>query len=560
MRKGKAHFVGRSSIAAALALLGATPLAAVPRLVGAAEPHSKYAVAAQDEATARAVIETLEQGGSAVDAAIAGSAMLGVTAPVSCGLGGGGLTLVYDAVQKKTFALDYRETAPAGYGLDTYRSKAPGSPIGVPGEVAGLVELFGRWGKRTLAEDLAPAVRAAENGFAVTKHVADSAASHAKVFLNTPYGSVFAPRGVLAKAGERVTHPQLGATLRRVGVEGKKAFYDGPVAAELVEVARAAGSPLAASDLASYHVFDREPLRKSWEGYDVVTMPPPSGGGIILLETLGIYSKAELANMGHGTAGYVHMLAEAMRGAIADRLRTVGDPALTPDRSAELLAPDRLKARRARIASERTHVPERFSFVEPGTTALVVADAKGNVVALTTTVNNPFGSGVYAPRSGVLLNDELSDFTDPATAMRFGAAPGPNAPRGGARPTSSMTPTIVFRDGAPEVVLGGSGGARIPVNLVQVLLCRLVFNKGLEACVSAPRFWPQTTGPTLAYNAEQLPPIPVQLDLIERGEQIKVLTFEDVTAIQIVAFDRTNGEPRMLAAADPRKGGVALVR
>jgi gamma-glutamyltranspeptidase/glutathione hydrolase len=291
-------------------------------------------------------------------------------------------------------------------------------------------------------------------------------------------------------------------------------------------------------------------------------MPPPSGGGIILLETLAVYSKAELVNMGFGTAGYVHMLAEAMRGAIADRLRTVGDPAFTPDRSAELLAPDRLRARRARIASERTHTPERFPLVEPGTSALVVGDAKGNVVALTTTVNNPFGSGVYAPRSGVLLNDELSDFTDPATAARFGAAPGPNAPRGGARPSSSMTPTIVLRDGAPEVVLGGSGGARIPVNVVQVLLCRLVFAKTLDACVAGPRFFPQNMGPTLAYNIDQLPAIPVQLDLIDRGEQLKLLTYDDVSAVQIVAFDRATGggEPRLLAAADPRKGGVALVR
>ena len=294
--------------------------------------------------------------------------------------------------RKESFAFDYREIAPVGYGLDTYRSKAAGAPIGVPGEVAGLVELHGRWGKRSFADDLAPAVRAAENGFVVTRHVGDNLASHAKLFLNTPYGIVFAPRGVLAKAQERVTNRELGATLRRIGAEGRKAFYEGPVAAEIVEVARAAGSPLALSDLASYDLREREPIRKTWEGYEVVTMPPPSGGGIILLETLGIYSKAELTNMGFATGGYVHMLAEAMRGAIADRLRTVGDPAFTPDRSAELLAPDRLKARRARIASERTHAPPRFELNEPGTSALVVADAKGNVVALTTTVNGSFGS------------------------------------------------------------------------------------------------------------------------------------------------------------------------
>jgi len=220
-----------------------------------------------------------------------------------------------------------------------------------------------------------------------------------------------------------------------------------------------------------------------------------------------------------------------------------------------------LRARRAWIGSERTHAPQRFALNGTGTSALVVADAKGNVVALTTTVNAPFGSGVFAPRSGVLLNDELTDFTDPETTARFGAAPGPNAPRGGARPASSMTPTIVLRDGAPEVVAAGSGGSRIPVNLVQVLLCRLVFAKTLEACVAAPRFFVPANGPTLSYNAEQVPPLAVQLDLLERGEQLKLITYPDVTAIQIVTLDRAGGgEPRLLAAADPRKGGVALVR
>ena len=145
---------------------------------------------------------------------------------------------------------------------------------------------------------------------------------------------------------------------------------------------------------------------------------------------------------------------------------------------------------------------------------------------------------MLAPQSGVLLNDELTDFTDPETAARFGAAPGPNAPRGGARPASSMTPTIVFKDGAPEIAAAGSGGSRIPVNLAQVLLCRLVFNKALDACVAAPRFFVPATGPMLSYNAEQLPPLAVQLDLIERGEQLKLMTGDDVSAIQIVMLDR----------------------
>jgi gamma-glutamyltranspeptidase/glutathione hydrolase len=167
---------------------------------------------------------------------------------------------------------------------------------------------------------------------------------------------------------------------------------------------------------------------------------------------------------------------------------------------------------------------------------------------------------VFAPKSGGHLNDAHTDFTDPETAARFGAAPGPNAPRGGARPTSSMAPTILFRDGSPEMIVSGSGGSRIPVNLVQVALCRLVFNKSLDACVAAPRFFVPAAGPTLSFNADQLPPIPVQLDLLERGEQIKVITYDDISAIQIVTLEHPGGEARMLAAADPRKGGVSIVR
>jgi len=292
----------------------------------------------------------------------------------------------------------------------------------------------------------------------------------------------------------------------------------------------------------------------------VVTMPAPSAGGVLLLDSLALFSKAELVTMGMGTANYTHMLAEAMRGALADRMRVSGDPAFTRDRTTELLAPDRMKARRARIASERTHAPPRFDLIEPGTSHLVVVDAKGNVVSMTTTINSPFGSGIFAPQSGILLNDELSDFTDFEIAARFGPLPGPNAPRGGARPVSSMTPTIVFRDGTPILALGGSGGMRIAGNVTQMLFCRLAFEQSLDRCLSAPRFFSPLTGPVLAYYADQVPAPGVQLDLMDRGEQIQVATGDDSTAVQMVAWDQRGGASRLVASGDPRKGGVGLVR
>jgi gamma-glutamyltranspeptidase/glutathione hydrolase len=526
----------------------------------AAENGSKFAVAAENDATARAALQILEQGGSAVDAAIAGSAMLGVTAPVSCGLGGGGFAIVYDSTEKKTSVFDYRETAPQKYDLATRRSKAPGAQIGVPGEAAGIVELFKRWGKKSLAEDLTPAAMAAETGFQVSRHLAKSLGLHPAFFAKTPYSAVFAPSGTLAQERDRVTNPALGATLKRIGAEGAKAFYEGPIAAEIADVAAMAGSPLTTSDLAAYRAAVREPIRATWEGYDVVTMPAPSAGGMILLQTLALFSKAELVSMGMGTANYTHMIAEAMRGALADRMHVSGDPGFVRDRTAEMLAPDRMKARRRVIASERTHAPPRFELVEHGTSHLVVVDAKGNVVSLTTTINDPFGSGVFAPRAGVVLNDELDDFTLPEAAARFGLSPGPNAPRAGARPVSSMTPTIVFRDGAPILALGGSGGLRIGANVTEMLLCRLAFGQGLERCLAMPRFFAPLTGPTLLYYADQIPPASVQLDLMERGEQIQVAPGDDATAVQMVAWDRSGPTLHLEAAADPRKGGVGLVR
>jgi gamma-glutamyltranspeptidase/glutathione hydrolase len=380
-----------------------------------------------------------------------------------------------------------------------------------------------------------------------------------ELITSGPLAAIFA-RGPVAKEGTTVVNLPLAITLERIGREGSRAFYEGAVAADLLQTAVAAGSPWSASDLADYYVAPREPLRGRWEGYEIATMPPPSAGGLMLLETLALYSRAELRNMSEGTANYSHMVAEAMRGAIADRMRAVGDPAFAPDRSAALLEPARLAARRLHIGYERTHAPPRFELSESGTSHLVVVDAKGNVVSMTTTINNPFGSGVLAAASGVLLNDELRDFTPPETAALFDGAPGPNAPKGKARPVSSMTPTIVFRDGVPVLAAGGSGGLRIAQNVTQAVLNRLAFDKGARRAVAAPRFFAPTTEPSLIYAEADLPPADVQLDLTEKGEQIKAIS-DNTSAVQMITWSRTSsGGFSLDAAADPRKGGVGLVK
>lgn len=536
-------------------------LAVAPQVGSVAKgPGHRFAVATDNLPSSQAAIEVMKAGGSAVDGAIAAAATLGVTQPSACGIGGGGFALVWDAKQKKAFAFDFRETAPLGYDIAGFVAGTQGSKIGVPGEVMGLAAIHARWGKRNFADNFVPAIRAAEEGFEITPHLVKAFGFRKEKILSTPaYAAIFAPGGVLAQAGMKVKNPVLGRTLRRIGAEGPKAFYEGPIAAEMVKVAREVGSAMTTEDLRNYRVIEREPLVGTWEGYEVATMPLPSAGGVMLLEVMGLYSKAELRAMGDFTADYQHMVAEAMRGAMADRFHAMGDPSFVPDRTREMLAPRELQARRARISPERTHAAMRFQFPEQGTSHLVVADGEGNVVTLTTTVNSPFGGLTLASESGVLLNDELSDFTHPDLARKLGLPNGgPNAPRPGARPVSSMTPTIVFKDGEPILATGGSGGMRIAGNVTQAVLYRLVFDKPAQEAVSAPRFFTPPTGPILSYAQDQLPPYSVQLNLFERGEQIETMPF-DFTGVQMVTLEKMLGGGRMLeTGADPRKGSVGI--
>jgi gamma-glutamyltranspeptidase/glutathione hydrolase len=477
-------------------------------------------------------------------------------------MGGGGFALVYESATHALTALDFRETAPLAYDPRVHASRAQGAHIGVPGEPAGLLALHRRFGARSFADDASPAIRAAERGYMVTAHLAAALASHRPLFqAPSPLAAIFAPAGQPAGANETLTNLPLAGTLRSVATGGRQAFYEGAVAAEIVSVAQTAGSPLTTKDLASYEPVERTPLRRRWGDFDIATFPPPSAGGIMLLETLGMYSKQELVAFGLGTPGYQHMLAEAMRGAIADRIVAIGDPARVPDPSAALLAEDRLRARRAMISSERTHAPQRFALQEGGTSHLVVADRQGNIVSLTTTINDPFGSGVLAPKAGVLLNDELADFTPPEVAMRFGLRPAdaPNAPRAGARPTSSMMPTIAFEGGVPVLALGGSGGWRIANNVTEAAIARLAFGVGAAEAVRLPRFFTPPSGPVLAFGPGQMPSQSALLDLSERGEQVQSLPWDE-TAVQAITWTPQAGQvTRVEAAGDPRKGGVGLV-
>jgi gamma-glutamyltranspeptidase/glutathione hydrolase len=525
------------------------------------KPH-RFAVAAENPTASRIAMDVLQKGGSAADAAIAGVLAVGVTQPVSSGLGGGGFAVVWDAQSKNITVLDFRETAPIGLRPSDYRnrSKLPeskhGVMFGVPGEVAGLVEIHKRWGKLAFADLVRGAADAAENGFPLSAHMARALQWNEAWVRKTPRFGMFAPGGKLAAPRDMIKNPALAATLRRIGAEGKSAFYEGAIAKDILETATGAGSRITAKELQSYRLIERGVLHTAWEGYDVFTMPLPSAGGLMVLETLHMHRKADLLALGYGSGAYLHLLAETFRGAVADRVRFLGDPAFVKADVEALASPARMQERRSLFSDMATTPAEKFPVSEAGTSHLVAIDEQGNMVSITSTVNNMFGCKLVTA-GGFVLNDELDDFTRDTLEKRFAipVGKGPNSPRGGARPTSSMTPTIVMQGGSPVFALGGSGGLRIATGTTQVLLAHLVFGRTPEQAVADPRL---DTPPTGGLFLDPSAAPDVVTDLQKRGEVVET-TKPNFSAVQAIAVSSRRGSRTIEAAGDPRKGGSGLV-
>lgn len=518
---------------------------------------SASAVATESPDATRAAMLQLRLGGNAVDAVVTAAFMAGVTNPTSSGIGGGGFALVYTAADQKAFILDFRETAPQGVDAAAFDQRPlpadrQGVLVGVPGEVRGLYELHKKYGKRAWADVVKPAQDAATRGFQIGRHLGEALGYAAqKLMVDPGLASVFYTGGKPAFVGRRVTNPKLGHTLGLIAQQGPQAFYEGAVAADLVEATRAHGGALALDELKRYQAIERTPLSFEWEGKKIFTMPLPSAGGMMLTQTLSMFGSEELKKYGYQSAAYQHMLAEAMRAAVADRMRYLGDPAFQKVDFAGLLAPKRLAARRRSMSLDRTHGMPRFGLEEHGTHHLTTLDKDGNMVALTTTVNRLFGAKFTAPQSGVVLNDQLDDFTSTEDVAPFGMKESPNRARPGARPLSSMTPTIVVYRGHAVLGLGGSGGTAIATNVTQMLLANLVFGRTPEQAVSDRRFYIPTERAYILLEkgaSEEL-----RKDLEWRGEIVGEMPFNG-TAVQMVSAH----DGRVLAGADKRKHGLAL--
>lgn len=516
------------------------------------------AVATDTPDATHAALTVMRQGGNAFDGAIAAALALGVSAPSASGIGGGGFALAYIAKEHRTVVLDFREVSPTHAGPDSLvvRGKR-GTTVGVPGEPAGL-EWLSKYGHKSLADDVEPARAVAERGVVVGRHLSDIIGFvQQRAIAGTPLESELTPGGQPLPYRSVWKRPALARTLARFGAEGSKPFYTGDIAAKIVAAARAEGSAMDAADLTSYKVRERAPLSRVIGTRTVQTMPAPSAGGLMVLETLMMYGAddtSSLKGVGFGSSAYFHLIAEAMRGATADRARLAGDPDLDASINAaydRALDPKQIEARHARIEPYKVHNATEFKTHEEGTTHLVVADDEGNVVTLTTTVNGPFGARIVAGDTGILLNNELDDFSGPNDATPFGLTNGgPNRPRPNARPVSSMAPTLVLENGVPIMALGGSGGRRIATEVTQAALARLVFGLDPGACVSAPRIY--TNGQNLVVDPEISEDVRAALRL--RGETVEVEQFLG-TGVQMIGWDR--GANRVLAASDPRKLGLA---
>ncbi len=513
-------------------------------------------VSSDHRLASQAGAEILAQGGNAVDAAVATALACGVVQPAGSGLGGGGFAVVHGPSGDRV--LDFREIAPSGASANMYLgpdglvvpklSQDGGLAVGVPGEGRGLAKLLADQGTMTPKQVARPAIRLAKGGFDIEHHLLSALGAR-------PAMVALLDSGTMPELGESVRRTKLSRTLNKWALSAGEALYTGAIAQDVVDSVQAQGGVLTMEDLANYQPSERQVLVGSYRGYTILTMPPPSSGGAVLLQVLGVLEGFDLPAMGHNSSEHLHLLAEGMQHAYADRAQFMGDPDFVDVPVDRMLAEERILEIQGQIWPMRTFEREHYGIPvaipeDSGTQHIAVIDASGQAVALTTTINTSFGSKVIAENSGLVLNNEMDDFVAlPGVANAYGLiGKESNAVAPGKKPLSSMTPTIVLDpDGQVVMAIGASGGPLIISSTLQVLSNVIDFGMDPEEAVSAPRMHHQWVPEVLSLE----PGISrdVQHNLSARGHELKEWTF--FSSVQLVVVE----DGVFAGAADPRKGG-----
>jgi gamma-glutamyltranspeptidase/glutathione hydrolase len=561
----------------------------------AARPYRGGAVATAYPPASQAALEMLERGGNAVDAAVAAAFVAAVVGPYHSGVGGGGFALVHEAKSGQTQVLDFREVAPKAASHDMYLRDGKLVPglstdgalsVAVPGAVAGYLELLAAHGKLKPAVVLAPAIRLAREGFWVTPKYQQMAAGRVDCLRKDPEAArlFLAPnaKGELdvPPVGALVKNPDLARTLGLLVKQGAKAFYAGPVAQALVKTVKDGGGLLTLEDLAAYKTRQPAPLEGTYRGHRILTMPPPSAGGLAVLQVLGMLEQLRPQGLPYRDADTVHLYVEAVRRAYVDRAKFLGDPAFVEVPLARLVSPGHLADLAGSIDPKKatpsasllapvagapaSTLPQKDGGVltpEPerkNTTHISVIDKDGNAVAMTTTVNYGFGSCLVAKGTGVLLNDQMDDFAaQPGVPNAYGLVTGePNAIQPGKVPLSSMSPTLVFAKDDPKKVMlavGSPGGSTIPTTVIQVI--SNVVDLGMDAtrAVGAGRLHHQYLPDEVWVDKWGVEPATLSA-LVAKGHKLRrVDTWGDAEAVY--SDPKTN---LRYPASDPRNEGAAL--